>query len=76
MSSLTATNNVSTPAVSRTQGRDNSGSSDEDEPSPKKALPDFNLRKSEEDLVASGNDSDGWDQEDGRVMHELTAQAE
>jgi hypothetical protein len=76
MSSLTATYDVSTPAASRTRGRDNSGSSDEDEPSPKKTLPDFNLRKSEEDSVASGDDSDGWNREDGRVMHELAAQAE
>ena len=35
MSSLTATYDVYTPVVSRTRGRDNSGSSDEDEPSPK-----------------------------------------
>ena len=76
MSSLTATYDVSTPAASRTRGRENSGSSDEDEPSPKKTLPDFNLRKSEEDSVASGDDSDGWNREDGRVMHELAAQAE
>ncbi len=49
--------------------------SDEDEPSPKKALPDFNLRKSEEDSIASGDDSDGWDEGEGRVMHDLAAQA-
>ncbi len=49
--------------------------SDEDEPPPKKAFPDFNLRKSEEDSIASGDDSDGWDKEEGRVMHDLAAQA-
>ncbi len=65
MSSLTATNDVSTPAASTARGRDNSGSSDEDVPSPKKALPDFNLRKREEDSVASGDNSKGWDREDG-----------
>jgi hypothetical protein len=26
-------------------------------------------------LIAHGNNSDGWDQEDGRVRHDLTAQA-
>ncbi len=76
MSSLTATNDASTPVESRTQRRDNSGLSDEDEPLPKKALPDFNPWKSEEDSIASGKDLDGLDQEDGRVMNELTAQAE
>ncbi len=50
--------------------------SDEDEPSPKKALPDFSLRKSEEDSIASGDDSNAWEQEQGRVMHEFTAQAD
>ena len=76
MSSLAATNDVSPSVVSKTQGRDNSGSSHEDELSPKKALPNFNLCESEEDSVASGNNLDGWDREDGRVMHELAAQAE
>ena len=50
--------------------------SDEAEPLPKKALPDFSLRKSEEDSIASGNDSNAWEQEQGRVMHEFTAQAD
>jgi hypothetical protein len=50
--------------------------SDDDTPSPKKALPDFSRRKNEEDSVASGDDSNGWEREEGRVMHEFTAQAE
>ena len=75
MSSLTAPVTAAASAASRRRNRDESGSSDEDEPSPKKAFPDFNLRKSEEDSIASGDDSDGWDKEEGRVMRDLAAQA-
>ena len=50
--------------------------SDDDSPSPKKALPDFSRRKNEEDSVVSGDDSNGWEREEGRVMHEFAAQAE
>jgi hypothetical protein len=42
---------------------------------PKKALPDFSLHKSEEDSVASGNDSEGWDEIEERLAHDLSAQA-
>ncbi len=73
--SLTAPNIATTSAASRRQNRDESGLSDEDEPSPQKAVPNFNLRKSEEDSIVYGNNSDGWDQEDGRARHNLTAQA-
>jgi len=38
----------------------NSSAEDDDAPSPKKALPDFTTRKSDEDSVASGDDSAGW----------------
>ena len=50
--------------------------SDDDTPSPKKALPDFSRRKKKEDSVASGDDSNGWEREEGWVMHEFAAQAE
>ena len=43
---------------------------------PKKALPDFSHCKNEEDSVSSGNNSNGWEREEGRVMHEFAAQAE
>jgi hypothetical protein len=59
MSSLTALNTAAASTASRRQNIDESGLSDEDEPSPNKARPDFNLRKSEEDSIASGDDSDG-----------------
>ena len=49
-------------------------SSDDDEPSPKKALPDFATRKCDSDSVASGDLSDGWDAEEERVMDALAAQ--
>jgi hypothetical protein len=75
MSSLTAPVTAVTSAASRRRTRDESGLSDEDEPSPKMAFPDFNLRKSEEDSIASGDDSNGWDKEEGRVMHDLATQA-
>jgi hypothetical protein len=44
-------------------------SSDEDIPSPKKTLLDFTLRKSDDDFVASGNDSISWEKEEDRVIH-------
>ena len=50
--------------------------SDNDTPSSKKALPDFSRQKNEEDSVASGDDSNGWEVEEGRVMHQLASQAE
>ncbi len=50
--------------------------SDEDAPSPKKALPDFTTQKSDEDSVASGDDSVGWEKEEDRVLNAFAAQAE
>jgi hypothetical protein len=49
-------------------------SSDDDELSPKKALPDFATRKCDSDSVASGDLSDGWDAEEEQVMDALAAQ--
>ena len=49
---------------------------DNNTPSPKKTLPDFSRWKNEEDSVISGNDSNGWEREEGRAMHEFAAQAE
>ena len=51
-------------------------SSDDDAPSPKKALPDFTTRKSDEDSVASGDDSAGWEAEEDRVLNAFTIQTE
>jgi hypothetical protein len=50
--------------------------SDEDAPSPKKALPDFTTQKSDDDSVASGNDSAGWEKEEDRVVNAFAAQVE
>ena len=41
-----------------------SDSSEDDAPSPKKALPDFTTRKPDDDSVASGDDSIGWEVEE------------
>jgi hypothetical protein len=53
-----------------------SSAEDDDAPSPKKALPDFTIRKSDEDSVASGDDSAGWETEEDRVMNSFLAQTE
>jgi len=49
-------------------------SSDDDAPSPKKALPEFTTRKSDDDSVASGDDSAGWEAEEDRVLNAFTIQ--
>jgi hypothetical protein len=72
---LTAPNTATASADNRRRNRAQSASSDDEEPSPKKALPDFSLRKSEEDSVASGDDSEGWDEIEARLAHDLSAQA-
>ena len=51
-----------------------SDSSDDDAPSPKKALPDFTTRKSDDDSVASGDDSAGWEAEEDRVLNAFAIQ--
>jgi hypothetical protein len=53
-----------------------SSAKDDDAPSPKKALPDFMTRKSDDDSVASGDDSAGWEMEEDRVMNSFLAQTE
>ena len=53
-----------------------SSAKDDDAPSPKKALPDFTTRKSDDDSVASGDDSAGWEMEEDRVMNSFLAQTE
>jgi hypothetical protein len=58
------------------QSSDLSDSSDEDVPSPKKTLPDFNVRKSGDDFVASGDDSIAWEKEEDRVMHSFANRLE
>ena len=50
--------------------------SDEYVPSPKKLLPDFTLRKSDDDSVASGDDSIAWEKEEDRVLHAFAIQVE
>jgi hypothetical protein len=72
VSSLTTPNTAAASADNSKQSRAHSASSDDDEPSPQKALPDFSLHKSEEDSVASGDDSEGWDEIEGRLAHELS----
>jgi len=49
------------PPESERRNLNLSDSSDEDVPSPKKLLPDFTLRKSDDDSVASGDDSIAWE---------------
>jgi hypothetical protein len=51
-------------------------SSDEDVPYPKKVLPDFTMRKSDDDSVASGDDSIAWEKEEDRVLHAFAIQVE
>jgi hypothetical protein len=51
-----------------------SDSSDDDAPSPKKALPDFTTRKSDDNSVASGDDSAGWKAEEDRVLNAFAIQ--
>ena len=53
-----------------------SDSSDDGAPSPKKILPDFTLRKSDDDSVASGDDSNGWEREEDRVRNAFIIQAD
>jgi hypothetical protein len=50
--------------------------SDEDLPSPKKLLPDFTLRKSDDDSVASSDDSIAREKEEDRVLHAFAIQVE
>ena len=50
--------------------------SDEDALYPKKALPDFTTQKSDDNSVASGDDSAGWEKEEDRVVNAFAAQAE
>ncbi len=49
-------------------------SSKKDIPSPKKKLPDFTLRKSDYDFIASGNDSVTWEKEEDRVIYSFANQ--
>jgi len=58
------------------QSSDSLDSSDEDAPSPKKTLPDFNVRKSGDDSIASGDDSITWEKEEDRVMHSFANRLE
>jgi hypothetical protein len=52
-------------------------SSDEkDTPSPKKTLLDFTAQISDDDSVASGNDSAGWEREEARVLNAFILQVE
>jgi hypothetical protein len=55
---------------------DSSDSSDEDVPSPKKVLPDFTMQKSDDNSVASGDDSIAWEKEEDRVLHVFAIPAE
>ena len=77
MSGMTTTPNTATASVhNRKRSSAYSDSSDDDEPSPKKALPDFSLRKGKEDSVVSGDDSEGWcDMEEENLADNLSAQA-
>jgi hypothetical protein len=52
------------------------GFDDDDAPSPKKALPDFTTRKSDDDSVASGDNSAGWEAEEDRVLNAFAIQTE
>jgi hypothetical protein len=47
-----------------------------DDLSEEKKLPDFNVIKSDDDSVASGDDSNGWEVEEERLTHIIAAQAE
>jgi hypothetical protein len=47
----------------------------DDGPSPKKDLSDFSRKKTDDDSVASGDDSADWEKEDDQMRHLLLAQA-
>ncbi len=74
MSSLTSGMTAATSAGTPKQSQYKTALSDDDEPSPKKALPDFNACKCNSDSVASSDNSAGWDAEEERVMDALAAQ--
>ncbi len=44
-----------------------------DLPSPKKAMSDFSRLQTDDDSVASGDDSAGWEKEDERMRLQLDA---
>ena len=76
ISSLTTTDTSFVSANNSKQNRVDSSSYDDKEQLPKKALPDFSHRKSNNVSVVSGNNSEGWDEQEGRVSHDLCAQAD
>jgi hypothetical protein len=76
MSSLTTNPTTPENRAKRARAADDSSDDDSDRPSPKKKLPDFNVRKSDDDSVASGDDSNGWEVEEVRLTHIIAAQAE
>ena len=54
--------------------RDDNAAADNFGLSPEKLLTPFKKRKSDDDSVATGDDSDGWEREEERVMARLAAQ--
>jgi hypothetical protein len=56
------------------QMRDDNAAADNFGLSPEKLLTPFKKRKSDNDSVATGDDSDGWEREEERVMARLAAQ--
>ena len=72
MSGMTTPNTATAAVRKRSSAYDDD---DDDEPSPKKALPDFSIRKGEEDSVISGDDSEGWLDMEEKLADNLSAQA-
>jgi hypothetical protein len=66
----------SIPPINPMDAFDSSELSDDNAPSPKKALRDFTTRKSDDNSVASGDDSAGWEMEEDRVLNAFLAQTE
>jgi hypothetical protein len=73
MSGMTTPNTATAAVRKRSSAYDDDD--DDDEPSPKKALPDFSIRKGEEDSVISGDDSEGWLDMEEKLADNLSAQA-
>jgi len=76
ISGLTTTNAGAASADNSKRSRAYSALSDDEyEPSPKKALPDFSIRKSDNDSVVSGDMSIGWNDINERVTDDFISQA-
>jgi hypothetical protein len=73
LTSSTAAAAVAIASTPRRSPRKHSKTPNYSWPSPKKARANLNRRKSDNDSVCSGNGSDGWEEEEDRVMLQIAA---